>query len=87
MSVTWSMHAYDMHMLLAGDAHSAALTTNGFLFMWGSNEKGQLGLPAAADQAAQATVRRHGTLALMQQRVSQLQAAVLQLGLVLAAYS
>ena len=41
----------------AGDAHSAALTSNGFLFMWGSNEKGQLGLPAAADVAAQASVR------------------------------
>ena len=40
----------------AGDAHSAALTSNGFLFMWGSNEKGQLGLPAAADVAAQASV-------------------------------
>ena len=41
----------------AGDAHSAALTSNGFLFMWGSNEKGQLGLPAAAEVAAQASVR------------------------------
>lgn len=40
----------------AGDAHSAALTSNGFLFMWGSNEKGQLGLPAAADVAAQVSV-------------------------------
>lgn len=40
----------------AGEAHSAALTSNGFLFMWGSNEKGQLGLPAAADVAAQASV-------------------------------
>ena len=44
-------------MYSAGDAHSAALTSNGFLFMWGSNEKGQLGLPAAADVAAQASVR------------------------------
>lgn len=40
----------------AGEAHSAALTSNGFLFMWGSNDKGQLGLPAAADVAAQNSV-------------------------------
>ena len=40
----------------AGEAHSAALTSNGFLFMWGSNDKGQLGLPAAADVAAQSSV-------------------------------
>ena len=46
-----------LNLYSAGDAHSAALTSNGFLFMWGSNEKGQLGLPAAADVAAQASVR------------------------------
>ncbi len=46
-----------LYLCSAGDAHSAALTSNGFLFMWGSNEKGQLGLPAAADVAAQASVR------------------------------
>ena len=40
--------------LAAGDAHSAALTTNGFLFTWGSNDRGQLGLPALAEVAAQA---------------------------------
>lgn len=46
----------DPRVWFAGDAHSAALTSNGFLFMWGSNDKGQLGLPAAADVAAQASV-------------------------------
>lgn len=40
--------------LAAGDAHSAALTANGFLFTWGSNDRGQLGLPALAEVAAQA---------------------------------
>ena len=39
--------------LAAGDAHSAALTANGFLFTWGSNDRGQLGLPAVAEVAAQ----------------------------------
>ena len=39
--------------LAAGDSHSAALTANGFLFAWGANEKGQLGLPRAAEAAAQ----------------------------------
>ena len=45
-----------MAALAAGDAHSAALTANGFLFTWGSNDRGQLGLPAVAEVAAQ--VRR-----------------------------
>jgi alpha-tubulin suppressor-like RCC1 family protein len=44
--------------LAAGDAHSAALTTNGFLFTWGSNDRGQLGLPALAEVAAQVPPRR-----------------------------
>ena len=39
--------------LAAGDSHSAALTASGFLFAWGANEKGQLGLPRAAEAAAQ----------------------------------
>ena len=42
-----------MAALAAGDAHSAALTANGFLFTWGSNDRGQLGLPAVAEVAAQ----------------------------------
>ncbi|KAL3132600.1 hypothetical protein ABBQ32_009129 [Trebouxia sp. C0010 RCD-2024] len=52
-AVVDALWAMPVHQLAAGDAHSAALTSNGFLFMWGSNEKGQLGLPAAADVAAQ----------------------------------
>ena len=39
--------------LAAGDSHSAALTMNGFLFAWGANDKGQLGLPKNAEAAAQ----------------------------------
>lgn len=45
------------HAAHAGEAHSAALTSNGFVFTWGSNDKGQLGLPAAADVAQQMQVR------------------------------
>eukprot|EP00884_Botryococcus_braunii_P023346 jgi/Botrbrau1/9696/Bobra.0201s0026.1 len=49
-----SLWAMPVAQLAAGDAHSAALTTNGFLFTWGCNAKGQLGLPAKAEAAAQA---------------------------------
>ena len=42
----------------AGDAHSVALTSNGFLFTWGGNEAGQLGLPHAADVATQIQASR-----------------------------
>ncbi len=37
--------------LSAGDEHSTALTANGFLFAWGANDRGQLGLPKNADAA------------------------------------
>lgn len=37
--------------LSAGDEHSTALTANGFLFAWGGNDRGQLGLPKNADAA------------------------------------
>lgn len=37
--------------LSAGDEHSTALTVNGFLFSWGANDRGQLGLPKNADAA------------------------------------
>lgn len=39
--------------LAAGEAHSAALTANGFMFTWGANDRGQLGLPKKAEIAAQ----------------------------------
>jgi hypothetical protein len=42
----------------AGEAHSAALTSNGFLFTWGGNERGQLGLPHAAEVASQIQASR-----------------------------
>ncbi|GAB4814343.1 hypothetical protein N2152v2_001389 [Parachlorella kessleri] len=48
-----SLWAMPVLQLAAGDAHSAALTSNGFMFTWGSNDKGQLGLPAAAEVAQQ----------------------------------
>ena len=50
MEALW---AIPVAQLAAGDAHSAALTINGFLFTWGNNEKGQLGLAANADAVAQ----------------------------------
>ena len=46
----WAM---PVQQLAAGDEHSAALTASGFLFTWGCNDKGQLGLPARAEQAVQ----------------------------------
>ena len=39
--------------LAAGDQHSAALTASGFLFTWGCNDQGQLGLPAVAEHMVQ----------------------------------
>ena len=48
-----ALWAIPVAQLAAGNVHSAALTINGFLFTWGSNEKGQLGLPAGADASSQ----------------------------------
>lgn len=42
----------------AGSRHSAALTSNGFLFTWGANDCGQLGLPSSAVAAAHAQTLR-----------------------------
>jgi ubiquitin-protein ligase E3 A len=50
--------ALPVQQLAAGDAHSVALTSNGFLFTWGSNDAGQLGLPHAADVATQIQASR-----------------------------
>lgn len=52
-SIVDGLWAMPVHQLAAGDQHSAALTASGFLFTWGSNDKGQLGLPARAEQAVQ----------------------------------
>ena len=51
-----SLWAIPVAKLAAGDNHSAALTINGFLFTWGSNESGQLGLPSEAEQSAQVRI-------------------------------
>lgn len=44
--------------LAAGNDHSAALTSNGFLFTWGANDKGQLGLPLDAERAQHEAAQR-----------------------------
>ena len=43
--------ALPVQQLSAGEAHSGALTSNGFMFTWGDNRYGQLGLPASASIA------------------------------------
>ena len=48
-----ALWALPVQQLAAGDRHSAALTSNGFLFTWGANDCGQLGLPTVAEVAAQ----------------------------------
>lgn len=54
-----ALWAIPVAQLAAGEAHSAALTINGFLFTWGHNEKGQLGLAAGADAVAQVGAYRN----------------------------
>ncbi len=48
-----ALWALPVQQLAAGTEHSAALTSNGFLFTWGGNDKGQLGIPVIAEVAAQ----------------------------------
>ena len=50
--------ALPVAQLAAGAAHSAAVTAAGFLFTWGANSRGQLGLPAVAEVAAHHQVGR-----------------------------
>ncbi|KAL4443784.1 hypothetical protein ABPG75_011521 [Micractinium tetrahymenae] len=50
--------ALPVQQLAAGEAHSVALTSNGFLFTWGGNDSGQLGLPHAAEVATQIQASR-----------------------------
>ena len=50
--------ALPVRQLAAGDTHSAALTSNGFLFSWGDARKGQLGLPVSAEVATHAAMSR-----------------------------
>ncbi|KAI8468357.1 MAG: regulator of chromosome condensation 1/beta-lactamase-inhibitor protein II [Monoraphidium minutum] len=44
-----ALWALPVVQLAAGDAHSAALTSNGHMFIWGSNHFGQLGLVKDGD--------------------------------------
>lgn len=53
-----SLWALPVKQLAAGDSHSAALTRSGYLFTWGYNQQGQLGLPPDAEHAALATFGR-----------------------------
>jgi alpha-tubulin suppressor-like RCC1 family protein len=51
-TVVDALWALPVVQLAAGDAHSAALTTNGHMFIWGSNHFGQLGLLRDGDPAS-----------------------------------
>jgi alpha-tubulin suppressor-like RCC1 family protein len=51
-AVVDALWALPVVQLAAGDAHSAALTSNGHAFIWGSNHFGQLGLVRDAEGAA-----------------------------------
>lgn len=44
-----ALWALPVVQLAAGDAHSAALTSSGQMFVWGSNHFGQLGLVRDGD--------------------------------------
>ena len=71
-AIVHELWALPVLQLAAGDTHSAALTSNGFLFTWGGNDKGQLGLPQDAEraqhEAAQRTASEHRRLS---RRVNQ----------------
>lgn len=57
-TVVGALWALPIIQLAAGDTHSAALTSNGHLFMWGSNNHGQLGLARELDREAAAAAGR-----------------------------
>jgi hypothetical protein len=48
-TVVDALWALPVVQLAAGDAHSAALTSSGHMFIWGSNHFGQLGLVRDGD--------------------------------------
>ncbi len=50
--------ALPVRQLAAGVSHSAALTSNGFLFTWGDASQGQLGLPLSAEEANTVAMNR-----------------------------
>jgi E3 ubiquitin-protein ligase HERC4 len=53
-----ALWALPVVQLAAGDAHSAAVTTSGHMFIWGSNHFGQLGLVRDPDNASGSRHRR-----------------------------
>jgi E3 ubiquitin-protein ligase HERC4 len=53
-----ALWALPVVQLAAGDAHSAAVTTSGHMFIWGSNHFGQLGLVRDSDNAQGSRHRR-----------------------------
>eukprot|EP00889_Picochlorum_renovo_P001482 jgi/Picre1/28512/NNA_003916.t1 len=57
-SLVNGLWALPVRQLAAGVAHSAALTSNGFLFTWGEASSGQLGLPLSAEEASHAAMSR-----------------------------
>ena len=50
-SLVNGLWALPVRQLAAGDSHSAALTSNGFMFTWGDTSHGQLGLPLSTEEA------------------------------------
>lgn len=50
--------ALPVRQLAAGVSHSAALTSNGFLFTWGDASSGQLGLPLSTEEANTVAMNR-----------------------------
>lgn len=50
-----ALWALPVVQLAAGDSHSLALTSNGYMFAWGSNKHGQLGLLPEAEHTAAST--------------------------------
>ena len=57
-TVVNGLWALPVQKLAAGEAHSAALTSNGFMFTWGDARKGQLGLPVSAEVATNVALGR-----------------------------
>ena len=50
-SLVNGLWALPVRQIAAGDSHSAALTSNGFMFTWGDTSHGQLGLPLSTEEA------------------------------------
>ncbi len=50
-----ALWALPVVQLAAGESHSLALTSNGYMFSWGDNSHGQLGLLPEAEPPASAT--------------------------------